>query len=750
MRIGSYEVLNELGRGGMGVVYRVRAPDGGEAALKLLRKVDAATFARFERERRLLATLGEEQGFVGLLDSGVSADGAWLVMPFVPGGTLRKRLEEGPLGWEATVALGLELAFALGTAHIKGIVHRDVKPENVLFTDSGRALLADLGLAKHFTAHGTDALQSVSLTARGTFKGTAGYMPPEQIADAKVAGPPADVFALGAVLYECLAGRPAFPGENAFDVIAKVTSGTIDPIGRPDVPAWLEEVIHRALATNPHERFANGFGFAEALREEGAPPEEPDRRPRPRAIVGAGAALGALVLVGVVLALVHRGEPPPTPSLPPEPPKAAPAPPPGTPKPAPEAPRPPPAPTTPPGGELEAKELIALGREKATKGDIDGAIADLTSAIGLAPHRNEGYLDLVDACYLKNPPLVSLARETLEKGLLACTDGKARDELADEYANFLSQTSSLDAALAFARRDLEQRPAEARRALRVATLCAFRGGPEDVSESFRIVDDLRARRPSLLEAWEVWFALLRARRPQAAEDGLALLTRTLPLDPGAWTLVANAYLVAGQTQQAIEPARNALYLDPTSADANAAFASIRLSLGDFEAAERYARKALDRDPRHCVALAALGFAAARKPGASEEATRFLEKAHEAHPGYVEAGYYLAVGRYNKEDYAGALRLAEETHRRSRLGEDTHKLHHIAGAARAKLGDLEGAERELRIAIASSANNVQVRANLAEVLRARGKKTEARSEAEAALKLDPANADAKKVLEQLGP
>ncbi len=150
MRIGPYEVLGELGRGGMGVVFRARGPGGGEVALKLLARADGAAFARFDRERRLLASLGEEEGFVGLLDAGTAREGAWLVMPLVPGGTLADRLEAGPLGVEETVALGTQLARALGAAHARGIVHRDVKPENILFAASGRPLVADLGIAKHF------------------------------------------------------------------------------------------------------------------------------------------------------------------------------------------------------------------------------------------------------------------------------------------------------------------------------------------------------------------------------------------------------------------------------------------------------------------------------------------------------------------------------------------------------------------------------------------------------------------------
>src|SRR5581483_12298266 len=153
---------------------------------------------------------GAAEGFVPLLDAGDSPHGPWLVMPYVPGGTLRQRLARGPLSVAETVALGVELGRALGRAAAMGVVHRDLKPENVLFDAAGRSLIADLGLAKHFEEGAPGASQSVSLSRDGTILGTAGYMAPEQLVDAKSVGPEADVFSLGAVLYACLAGVPAY------------------------------------------------------------------------------------------------------------------------------------------------------------------------------------------------------------------------------------------------------------------------------------------------------------------------------------------------------------------------------------------------------------------------------------------------------------------------------------------------------------------------------------------------------------
>ena len=336
VKIGPYEVLDELGRGGMGVVHRVRAPDGREHALKLLFKSDPTALARFERERRLLASLGERQGFVRLEDSGQAEKGAWLLMPLVTGGDLRRKLARGPLGVEETVALGIQLARALGHAHERGIVHRDVKPENVLFTAEGQPLVADLGIARHFDRAVPGAAESVTLTERGMFRGTAAYAAPEQMSDAARAGPPADVFALGAVLYECLAGLPAFAGENVLEVLSRVSSGVVNPIERADVPPWLEEIVKKALAGDPGQRFPDGAALAAALSRG----TKPAARRAPLAI----GAVAAVVTLGLLLLVIAWR-----------------------------------APTN------RSAELAALARQKLLASDLDGAIAAATEAIELDP-----------------------------------------------------------------------------------------------------------------------------------------------------------------------------------------------------------------------------------------------------------------------------------------------------------------------------------------------------------------------------
>jgi WD40 repeat protein len=337
----------------MGVVYQVRTPDGGKAALKVLGKSDPKALARFERETRLLRSVGEEDGFVGFLDAGESPRGPWLLMPFVPGGTLRDKLRRGALSIEETVSLGSALAAALGKAHAMGIVHRDVKPENVLFAASGRPLVSDLGLAKHFDATAQGASVSIALTQSGVFSGTAGYTAPEQLVDAASVGPPADVFAVGAVLWECLSGRPAFQGGTVVEVLAKISGGEIEPLRRADVPAWLRSTLERAVATDPKKRYANGTELAQALLSRRGP-----RRSKVWVALLAAFALAG-VTGAVAWALVAR-----------EPPRALPKPPPPAPAPPPPSPSPPAPPPSAPPRPLDLTRIAPRKRWHGRHGDI--------------------------------------------------------------------------------------------------------------------------------------------------------------------------------------------------------------------------------------------------------------------------------------------------------------------------------------------------------------------------------------------
>jgi serine/threonine-protein kinase len=355
VRIGAYEAESQIGRGGMGAVFRARSTDGRTVAVKLLLRLDETSLIRFERERRLLASLGEAEGFVPLIDWGDSEDGPFLVMPLLTGGTLRDRLRKGPLAVAETIQLGQDLARALGRAHERGIVHRDMKPENVIFTAKGRPLVADLGLAKHWNPMAIGASQSRLISAEGCFRGTIGYGAPEVMRDASKAAPSADVFALGATLYECLAGKPAFDAETVAELIAKVAGGRHVPVAVacPEAPPWLAEAIERSLARELRDRFTDGIAFSRAL----GGPAKPVRQGKRTLFAASGIALLAVAPI----ALWSRETPRP---LPPSAHEVAPRPP--------EPPAPPRSPPPPPA--RSASELMSDAQVAEIDSKIDAAI----------------------------------------------------------------------------------------------------------------------------------------------------------------------------------------------------------------------------------------------------------------------------------------------------------------------------------------------------------------------------------------
>jgi tetratricopeptide (TPR) repeat protein/tRNA A-37 threonylcarbamoyl transferase component Bud32 len=302
VRIGPYEVLDTVARGAQGQVFRARGPGGEDVAVKVAHDRPGRPMAleRIAREERLQGLLHEGQGFVPLLDAGRSPYGSYLVMPYLAGGSLDARLgarDQLPVG--ETIALGAALARGLGQAHALGVVHRDLKPGNVLFTADGRPLIGDLGLAKHYRGDAPGASQSQRLSETGELRGTFGYLAPEQIEDSKSVGPQADVFSLGALLYRCLAGELPFPVETLPGYWQAMEAGTPPSLSghNPGCPSWLSRVIARCLRMNPDDRYADGLALYAALVSEGRAGREPGR------VVRAGAALacGLAVVAGVYL-----------------------------------------------------------------------------------------------------------------------------------------------------------------------------------------------------------------------------------------------------------------------------------------------------------------------------------------------------------------------------------------------------------------------------------------------------------------
>ncbi len=268
----TYTVERELGRGGMATVYLARdVKHGREVALKVLHTDLAASLGpeRFRREIGFAATL-QHPHILTVLDSGETPTGElWFTMPYVEGESLRDRLRrQAQLSLEDAVRITREVALALDFAHKRGIVHRDVKPENILLTSDGQALLADFGIARALASSGeASGASGMTLTATGTVVGTPAYMSPEQASGERTAGPASDIYSLGAVCYEMLAGEPPFTGPTAQAVIAKMMSSPAPSVrrARASVPDAMDAALRRALAPVPADRWPTAGDFARAL-----------------------------------------------------------------------------------------------------------------------------------------------------------------------------------------------------------------------------------------------------------------------------------------------------------------------------------------------------------------------------------------------------------------------------------------------------------------------------------------------------
>ena len=237
-----YRLERLVGHGGMADVYRAVDETGGPpVAVKVVRSTDPELARRLTREARAVEGL-DHPALVRLLGAGLHDDHAYLVMELVEGPTLAEQLQHGPLAPDRCAAIGTSLAEALAYVHAHGIVHRDVKPANVLLGPAARVRLSDFGVAQ--------VLDASAATITGTTLGTAAYMAPEQLAHHRV-GAAADVWALGSVLLECLTGRRAFEGAPAEVVARRLAGATPSPEGLP-VP-W-RMVLGSMLDTEPARR----------------------------------------------------------------------------------------------------------------------------------------------------------------------------------------------------------------------------------------------------------------------------------------------------------------------------------------------------------------------------------------------------------------------------------------------------------------------------------------------------------------
>jgi tRNA A-37 threonylcarbamoyl transferase component Bud32 len=260
-----YEALEKLGQGGMGVVYKARQIKLGRlVALKMVlagSHADENELARFKTEAETVARLNHPH-IVQIYDVGEHQGLPFLCLEYVEGGCLRGRFDGKP--WQPRLAAELVeiMARAVQAAHEAGIVHRDLKPANVLLTAEGEPKIADFGLAR-LLDHASER------TRTGTIMGTPGYMAPEQaLGHSKEVGPAADIFSLGAILYQALTGKPPFEGPTHFATLRLTVDQEVErpSIQNPEVDRDLEAICLKCLEKTPEQRYASALGLADDLR----------------------------------------------------------------------------------------------------------------------------------------------------------------------------------------------------------------------------------------------------------------------------------------------------------------------------------------------------------------------------------------------------------------------------------------------------------------------------------------------------
>ncbi|MCO5166160.1 MAG: protein kinase [Planctomycetes bacterium] len=734
-RVGDLEVVAELGRGGMGVVYAARDPAlGREVAVKVLHAHGATPDARrrFEVEARAAARLSHP-GIVAVHALGVDqATGApYVVMERVRGESLRDALRGGPLAPAEAARLAEEVARALATAHEAGVLHRDVKPHNVLLDERGAARLVDFGLAKALDA-------ADGLTSTGQVLGTPAYMSPEQAdGDGARAGPASDVWSLGATLYEMLTGRPPFCRASVPATLSAVLHA--DPVAparlRPGVPRDLETIVLCCLEKDPTRRYASALALAADLarwrggqaieaRPAGAL-RRAARAVRRRPIVAAG-VVGALA-VGVGLWGAERA--------------------------------------ARPGRAMallhEARALARRGRDEAALVEQALALGGRTPALLVeaalaceAGGRLERARALLEEAARGDSPeaLLELHRLTLRQEPRGSRITPALERLialalargeADEFGLFARAERALaagDAAQAVALLDRVEALgarfpwALVERARAREALGDLDGARADLERALTLDPDLAVARVNRADLRGAAGDLAGAR---------ADLDRAVELDPGlaaAWCLRGLVRRRAGDPAGAVGDLRRAVSLAPGLAPAHLALGELRLEAArredpaseraqaSLEAAVVHLDRALELDPGLALAWAlrgdaqaargepelayrdyaqALGLDPARKEtwlerailhaalGESHRAEHDLTEALALDPGWAEAYWRRAAARGEQGELEEALRDADNALRLEPRSVDALLTR---ANLRAFVGDEAGARRDLEAAL----------------------------------------------------
>ena len=687
---GRYELKRELGHGGMATVFL--AQDLRHERLVAIKVLDAELRAvlgpeRFLREIKLTANLTHPH-ILPLLDSGEADGQLFYVMPYVEGETLRDRLvRERQLGIDEAVRLAREVADALAYAHSHDVVHRDIKAENLLL-QAGHAVVADFGISRAIHQSGGE-----HLTATGVAMGTPAYMSPEQAAGSGELDGRCDIYSLGCVLYEMLAGQPPFTGPTAESVVRQHLVATPQHVTvlRPAVPAWLEAVVDRCLAKTPADRFGSAQELGEALQGAQTPPRE---RPRAAAWTRSPAfTLGGVVLLAIVagVGLYLR------PAL--------------------------------LGGRSPIRSLTVLPVESLGRDSSSGVFAQ---ALSLAVNTRLGQLHGIEVKgYWSAARYRNGGRSDAEVARELGVDAVLHTALLRERDSAQVQAQLFDAAgrLVWARQ--YDYPLQNMLVLSSDVARDIAGGIQ-VTVSRQEQGELAAApavNPAAYEQY-AWGQLLFTQRGEGLPRGLEYFRRAIALDSGfadAWAGLADTYNLLGfygflpatlAYPRGRAAAEVALRLDSSNARAHTALAAVHgwydldpeAALGEFQAA-------IGANPGYWIAYAWRG-PILQSIGRSEEGIRSGTRAIEGDRYYPILHMALGWRDYVSGDFEQAI---QRFHIILDLTPESPVARRLLGEALTELGRYGEAEAELRRALANRGHDASVDAQLAYLLARTGRR-----------------------------
>lgn len=696
----SYVIERELGGGAMSVVYLARdiRHDRSVVIKVLAPELSHALGAqRFAREIETVAALRHPH-ILPLLDSGDAAGLVYYVMPFAEGESLRDRMErEQQLPLDETVRIVCEVASALDYAHRRGIVHRDIKPDNILMED-GHAVVADFGIAY---ALGESREEEDRLTGTGISIGTPAYMSPEQASAERAVDARSDVYSLGCVLYQMLAGEQPFTGVNAQAVIAKRLAGEVPRVRtvRPAIPEMVEDVLQKALATSPADRFPTARAFSEALTAAAAGSAGPRTKKAGSAqrrgqLIAAGVAAILMVLVGSWLA--YRA--------------------------------------TSGAAVPVAHSIAVLPFAYRSAGEdreylSDGLSEELITALGRVPGLRVAARTSSFQFKGKNPDIHEVGDRLGVASVLEGSVTTDRDKLrvtarlVGVREGFQIWSATYDRPLV----DMLAVQQEIARAIVNALRLELPTGPRAAQWAATDVD--AAAHDLYLRGRHAW----NSRTPDGLRQAVALFSQAVERDStyaAAYSGLADAYismfdyglLPATEANPRVrQAAERALKLDPASAEAHTSLAHVHLHDWEWESALREFRRAIELDPgyanaQHWYALALTTL------GRVDEAVVAMRQATRLDPLSTRMSADLGMALYAARQYDQAIAQERRT---LQMDSTSATAHWIMGMALEQSGKLPEAEAAFQRALGMRPGNPNFRAALARAYALRGREQEAR-------------------------